>query len=194
MFVILDQIAHYICRQTGARTGNRKWTGLEWRRKTTTRLPFEIIWWARTSVYRSLPSYVYSHWVMLKHNVSKYSFWILRYFYLVYRCANGESGNELHLLISWIYRIEFDTYIKHCFVLTTVHVVLSYFIYDSVFNLSAKQLQVCIHRCDFPSITLFWFCWYSTDLPYLLKCLQYDKLSVIWCCCKNFFIYVVSLC
>lgn len=110
MFVILDQIAHYICRQTGARTGNRKWTGLEWRRKTTTRLPFEIIWWARTSVYRSLPSYVYSHWVMLKHNVSKYSFWILRYFYLVYRCANCESGNELHLLTSWIYRIEFDTY------------------------------------------------------------------------------------
>lgn len=130
MFVILDQIAHYICRQTGARTGNRKWTGLEWRRKTTTRLPFEIIWWARTSVYRSLPSYVYSHWVMLKHNVSKHSFWILRYFYLVYRCANCESGNELHLLI-WIYLIEFDTY----------------------------KTLLCTHYCTYCFVVFYlWFC------------------------------------
>lgn len=194
MFVILDQIAHYICRQTGARTGNRKWTGLEWRRKTTTRLLFEIIWWARTSVYRSLPSYVYSHWVMLKHNVSKYT---ASEFYGIFTLFTGvQTANPEMNCICWYhgYTVLNLIHIKHCFVLTTVHVVLSYFIYDSVFNLSAKQLQVCIHRCDFPSITLFRFCWYSTDLPYLLKCLQYDKLSVIWCCCKKFFIYVVSLC
>lgn len=146
MFVILDQIAHYICRQTGARTGNRKWTGLEWRRKTTTRLLFEIIWWARTSVYRSLPSYVYSHWVMLKHNVSNVNFWILRYFYLVYRCATANP--EMNCICRYRGYTVLNLIYKPLY--CTVHFVLSYLslIMYLIYLLNSYRY---VHRCDFPS-------------------------------------------